>query len=80
MPRYFWLSALTAETLTYREVEGKEVATHVLSIASDLEVLGFRVELITNRNGAVVRQTFLTAADLSTIWPGPSAIRPGAWS
>jgi hypothetical protein len=60
---------LTAETLTYREVEGNDVATHVISIASDLEKLGpgFRVELTTTRAGAVVRQTFLTAADLSTL-------------
>lgn len=60
---------LTAETLTYREVEGKEIATHVISITSDPEKLGpgFRVELATTRAGVVVRQTFLTDSDLSTI-------------
>jgi len=61
--------AQTFETLTYREVEGKDVAIHVIVIASGLEEpgLGFRVELTTTRDGAVVRQTFLTDADLSTL-------------
>jgi hypothetical protein len=54
-----------AETLTYREVEGEDVAIHVLSIIS--REPGFRVELATTRDGAVVRQTFRTAADLSTL-------------
>ena len=58
-------SMLTAGTLTYREVEGEAVASHVLNIipAGD----GFRIELATTRAGAVVRQTFRTAADLSTL-------------
>lgn len=63
----FAADSLPAETLTYREVEGPAVITHVLAIAPDSGGPGFRVELTTTRAGAVVRQTFLTAADLSTI-------------
>ncbi len=54
-----------AETLTYREVEGEAVTTHVLSIIP--EEPGFRVELATTRSGGIVRQAFRTAADLSTL-------------
>jgi hypothetical protein len=56
---------LRAETLTYREVEGGAVATHVLSVRP--EGSGFRVELATTRADGVVRQIFLTAADLTTL-------------
>ncbi len=56
---------LTAETLTYREIEGAAVTTHVLSLRP--EGPGFRVELATTRPGGTVRQTFRTAADLTTL-------------
>jgi hypothetical protein len=58
-------SMLAAETLTYREVEGEAAATHVITILP--EGGGFRIELATTRGGLVVRQTFLTAADLTTL-------------
>jgi len=58
-------SMLGAETLTYREVEGGATATHVITILP--EGGGFRVELSTSRDSGVVRQTFLTAADLTTL-------------
>lgn len=54
-----------AETLTYREVEGGAVATHVLSIRPN--GTGSGVELATTREGNTVRQTFKTAADNSTL-------------
>ncbi len=57
-------SPLGSETLTYREVEGDAVSTHVITILPAGE--GFRVDLATTRSEAVVRQTFLTAADFST--------------
>ena len=62
-------AASGSETLTYREVEGKDTATHVIAIAPDVgnPGSGFRVELVTTRAGAAVRQTFVTAADLSTL-------------
>lgn len=72
-----------SETLTYREVEGKDRATHVISITSDLEKLGlgFRVELTTTRSGAVVRQTFLADADLSTLsWTFSDPARSMEWT
>jgi hypothetical protein len=53
------------ETLTFREVEGGEVATHVLAILAEGQ--GWRVELVTTRAQGVVRQTFRTAADLTTL-------------
>jgi hypothetical protein len=56
---------LPAETLTYREVEGDAVATHVLSILPERG--GFRVELTTTRSGGAVRQTFRTRSDLTTL-------------
>ncbi len=56
---------LVAETLTYREVEGAAVATHVLSLRPD--GTGFSVELATTRPNGTVRQTFRTAADLTTL-------------
>jgi hypothetical protein len=56
---------LGAETLAYREVEGAAVTTHVLSLRPDGP--GFRVELATTRPGGMVRQTFRTAADLTTL-------------
>jgi hypothetical protein len=63
-----------AETLTYREMEGGVEATHVLSVLP--EGPGFRVELVTTRAGGVVRQTFRTAADLSTLgWTFSDPVR-----
>jgi hypothetical protein len=56
---------LVAETLTYREVEGGAVATHVLSARP--EGPGYTIELATTREGGTVRQTFKTAADNSTL-------------
>ena len=55
---------LPAETLTYREVEGDAVATHVLNILPEGD--GFRVELTTTRSGGAVRQAFRTGSDLFT--------------
>ena len=64
-----WLPCLVhrlgAETLTYREVEGAAVTTHVLSLRSDGP--GFSVELATTRPNGTVRQTFRTAVDLTTL-------------
>ena len=61
-----FLSAIfRTETLTYREVEGDAVTTHVVTILPGEP--GFRVELNTTRNLAIVRQTFRTAADLTTL-------------
>jgi len=59
------VARLRAETLTYREVEGAAVATHVLSIRP--EGTGFGVELATTREGGISRQTFRIAADYSTL-------------
>jgi hypothetical protein len=56
---------LPGETLTYREVEGQAVATHVLSIAP--EGSGFLVTLLTTRASGDVRQTFHTDAGLATL-------------
>jgi hypothetical protein len=56
---------LGGETLTYREIEGAAVTTHVLSLRPDGP--GFHVELNTTREGGTVRQTFRTAADLATL-------------
>ncbi|HSQ34826.1 MAG TPA: hypothetical protein VLQ89_02435 [Candidatus Binatia bacterium] len=59
-------SLLPAETLTYREVEGELVVTHTVVITTAPP--GYRVELESRRNGGnPVRQTFHTAADLSTV-------------
>jgi len=57
-------SILGAETLTYREMEGEAVTIHVLRFQAQGD--GFRVELSSSRNEAVVRQTFLVDADLAT--------------
>jgi hypothetical protein len=56
---------LPAEILTYREVEGENVTIHSLAITP--EPPGFHVELTTTREASAVRQTFRTAADLSTL-------------
>jgi hypothetical protein len=57
---------LPAETLTYREVEGGMTVAHTLVVSP--EPPGFRVELASRwQGGGVVRQTFRTAADLSTL-------------
>ena len=66
----FWLllpaaAPLASETLTYREVEGGMVTTHVISILPGEP--GCAVELETRREGGTVRQTFKTAADCSTL-------------
>ena len=47
-------SILGAETLTYREMEGEAVTIHVLRFQAQGD--GFRVELSSSRNEAVVRQ------------------------
>ena len=68
------MGSFIAETLTYREVEGGAVATHVLSVRP--EGPGFRVELATTRADGVVRQTFRTAADHSTLaWTFSDPVR-----
>jgi hypothetical protein len=55
-----------AETLTYREVEGSLVTVHTIAVTP--EPPGCRVELTSQRTGVhAVRQTFRTAADLSTL-------------
>jgi hypothetical protein len=64
LPAVAATDAVLAETLTYREIEGDAVATHVLTIIP--EPPGFRIELGTSRPGKVVRQTFRVAADLTT--------------
>jgi hypothetical protein len=65
---------LVAETLTYREVEGAVVTTHVLSLRG--EGTGFAVELASTREGGTVRQTFKTAADLATLaWTFSDPVR-----
>jgi hypothetical protein len=56
---------LPAEILTYREVEGAAVTTHVLSLRP--QGTGFHVELASTRESGTVRQTFSTAADLTTL-------------
>jgi len=66
----FWslllaMAPLAAETLTYREVEGGIVTTHVISVRPGEP--GWTVELDTKREGGAVRQTFRTAADLTTL-------------
>jgi hypothetical protein len=59
-------SLLSAEILTYREVEGEITVTHTLTVSP--EPPGFRIELASQRQGGgVVRQTFRVAADLSTL-------------
>ena len=59
-------SVLAAESLTYRETEGGLTTTHTILITSARP--GYRVELQSQRSGAgIVRQTFLVAADLSTL-------------
>lgn len=57
--------ALPLGTLTYREVEGGAVATHVLSALP--EGPGYTIELATTREDGTVRQTFKTAADNSML-------------
>jgi len=59
------LLPLPGETLSYREVEGEAVATHVLTIAP--EGGGFQVTLRTTRPGGDVLQTFRTDAGLATL-------------
>ena len=54
-----------AENLTYRETEGTVVATHSLSIVPEAQ--GFHIQLTTTREDGVIRQTFRTAADFSTL-------------
>ncbi|MCX6554153.1 MAG: hypothetical protein NTZ12_03925 [Candidatus Aminicenantes bacterium] len=56
----------SAETLTYREVEGDLAVTHTLAITPVAP--GYAVELASlGSDGRAVRQTFRTAADLSTL-------------
>jgi len=75
----FWLlllamAPLVAETLTYREVEGGMVTTHVIFIRPGEP--GYTFELETKRDGGSVRQTFRTAADLSTLeWTFSEPVR-----
>lgn len=60
------LPLLPAETLTYREVEGEITVTHTIAITPAPP--GYRVELASSRaGGGLVRQTFRTAADFSTL-------------
>ena len=55
-----------AETLTYREVEGEITVIHTITITHAPP--GYRIELASQRTvGGTVRQTFRTAADLSTL-------------
>ncbi len=57
---------LWAETLTYREIEGAITVTHVIVITPAPP--GYSIELASRReHGGVVRQTFRTAADLTTL-------------
>ena len=57
---------LPAETLTYHEVEGEIAVTHTIAITPAPP--GYSVELASRRSGGgMVRQTFRTAADLSTL-------------
>jgi hypothetical protein len=59
-------ASLSPETLTYREVEGGAVTIHALSILP--EGPGYRVELNSSRGrSSTVRQSFRTAADLTTL-------------
>jgi len=75
----FWIlllamAPLAAGTLTYREVEGAMVTTHVLSMRPGEP--GYTVELETKRQGGSVRQTFKTAADYSTLeWTFSDPVR-----
>jgi hypothetical protein len=55
---------LGSETLTYREVEGDVVTTHVLMFTPGES--GFLVDLRTTRGSAVVHQTFSVDASLTT--------------
>ncbi|MCX6556796.1 MAG: hypothetical protein NTW95_05105 [Candidatus Aminicenantes bacterium] len=57
---------LPAEILTYREVEGDLTVTHTLVITPAAP--GYAIELTSlGSNGRTVRQTFRTAADISTL-------------
>jgi hypothetical protein len=57
---------LPAETLTYHEVEGEITVIHTIAITPAPP--GYSVELASRRSGdGMVRQKFLTAADLSTL-------------
>jgi len=57
---------LPAETLTYHEVEGESTVTHNITITPAPP--GYSVELASRRSGGgTVRQTFRTAADLSSL-------------
>jgi len=59
-------SLLPAETLAYREVEGGITVSHTIAITPAPP--GFIVALASVRaGGSTVRQTFKTAADLSTL-------------
>ncbi|HEX7501892.1 MAG TPA: hypothetical protein VF451_00610 [Acidobacteriota bacterium] len=54
------------KTLTYREVEGDSTVTHVIAITPASP--GYSIELSSRRErGGLVRQTFRTAADLTTL-------------
>jgi hypothetical protein len=62
----FAADSLSAETLTYQEVEGEITVTHTIAITPAPP--GYSVELASRRSGGgIVRQTFRTAADLSTL-------------
>lgn len=59
-------SLLPAETLTYNEVDGELRVIHTVVISASSP--GYRIELASLRSGGgTVRQTFLTAADFSTL-------------
>ncbi|MBN2400108.1 MAG: hypothetical protein JXI33_07185 [Candidatus Aminicenantes bacterium] len=58
-------SRLLAETLTYHEAEGDWRTTHTLVITPAAP--GYNVELQSLRAGVLIRQTFRTAGDLSTL-------------
>jgi hypothetical protein len=68
------MAPLAAETLTYREVEGGMVTTHVISIRPGEP--GYIVELETKREAGSVRQTFMIASDYSTLaWTFSDPVR-----
>lgn len=71
---------LPATTLTYREVAGEITVIHAIAITP--EPAGYRVELASRRSGGgVIRQTFRTAADLSTLaWTFSDPERRMEWS
>jgi len=59
-------AVMQAETFTYNEVEGDLAVTHTIVVSPASP--GYRIELESRSSGGgTVRQTFRTAADLSTL-------------